>query len=135
MTLKYLKQVELQKMFDIGSTYCTRICRAIDNHQEIYSEWAKNGTRYEICAFVHASKYLSELENNLQVPEFIPERIEEVLRAHEFKEERNYAEHEVKLHLADKVNEWFRVTEIPKNISANEVAKIIKKAMLAIVTE
>lgn len=133
--MKYYKQVELQALFSIGSTYCTRICRAIDHHPDIYSEWARNGTRYEICAFIHASKYLNELENGDPVPAFVPESIERVLKEHEFSEERAFAEHEVKMDIADKINDWFNVTEIPDNITSKQTAKIIKKGMLSIVAE
>lgn len=133
--MKFYKQVELQKMFGIGSTYCTRICRAIDAHPEIYSEWSRNGTRYEICSFVHASKYLNELESDNPVPAFEPESIERVLSEHECKEERRLAESELKLDLIDRINEWFRVTEIPKDIKAEKYATIVRNAMIAIVSE
>lgn len=133
--MTFYKQVELQKMFSIGSTYCSRICRAIDNHPEIYSEWSRTGTRYEICAFVHASKYLNELEAGDEVPAFNPHQIEEVLRAHDYQEEKKFTEHEIRLDLVDKVNDWFRVTQIPDNMSAKEFAKIARLGMISIVTE
>lgn len=133
--MKFYKQVELQKMFSIGSTYCTRICRAIDDHQDIYTKYSRNGTRYDVCAFVHASKYLKELENDRPVPAYNPDEITKVLMEHEFKEERAFAEAELKLDLAGRVNEWFRVTEIPKNIKPNELITIVQNAMLAIISE
>lgn len=134
MEMKFYKQVELQKMFSIGATYCTRICRAIDAHQDIYTEYSRNGSRYDICAFVHASKYLKELENGRPVPTYNPEEITKVLMEHEFKEERAFAEAELRLRLIDKVNEWFRVTDIPKDIKAQDLTNIVQRAMLAIIS-
>lgn len=132
--MKHMRQPELREQFGIGKTYCNRICRAIDNHTELYSDLARMGNKYDLYAFAHARKYLRELEEGKPVPPFDPDEIKKAIDEESFREERIYAEDELRLDIADEINEWFRVTEIPEKISARQLAPIIRRAMISIVT-
>lgn len=132
--MKHLEQPELRKKLGIGKTYCNRICRAIDNHKELYPELTRIGNKYDLYAFTHARKYLRELEKGKPVPPFDPDEIKKAIDEESFKEERIFAEDELRLDLADEINEWFRVTEIPEKISTKQLATIIRRAMVSIVT-
>lgn len=132
--MNHLSQPELREKLKIGKTFCNRICRAIDNHTDIYSDLARLGNKYDLYAFTHARKYLKELEGGKPVPPFDQDEIKKVWDEESFKEERLYAEDELRLDLIDKIDDWFRVTEIPEKMNAKQLARIIRLAMITIVS-
>ena len=134
----YFKQIDLQKMFDLKPTFCCKICRLIDDHDELYSEYSRLGRKYHGCVFLHAYKHWEALEEGKNVPPFEPELLSRfILKKSErdADEAAKYAEHRLRTDIIVRIVDWFNVTAIPNNICNKRLAGIIKKAMVAIVTE
>lgn len=135
---QYYRQTELQDKFGIGPTFCTRICRLIDKNLDIYSEYARMGTQYSIYAFAHARKYYREIENEQDFPAYNPEEIKKAIdeeQRSDCEEARQAAERELRLTLIERINDWFTVTKIPKDMKATDFAPMAKKGMLSLLIE
>lgn len=139
MNRVFLKQVELQEKYGVGSTYCTKICRMVDAHPEIYS-YPSLGTQYNKYAFFHAYAFYKKLKNGEEVPPYDITEIKKVIGEEE--EEKIdldsikiYVEHRLRADMIDKINDWFRVTEIPKEMNGSDFSNIAHKAMVSIITE
>lgn len=131
----YFKQSALQKMFDIKPTFCCKVCRLIDEHDELYSQYSKLGTKYHGCAFIHAYKHWEALEKGENVPPFEPKLLSRFILKKSERDADEAAIGAVNRFRNDKIVEiidWFNVTAIPKNICNTRLAKIIKQAMVAI---
>ena len=134
----YYRQVDLQQKFDIGATFCNKVCRLIDNNEDIYSGYSKIGTKYHICAFLHAYKHWQDLESGRNVPPFQPEVLGKLVmdqQERDAEEAAKYAEHKLRTDIVIKIIDWFNVTAIPRGLCDKRLLGIIKKAMVAIVTE
>lgn len=135
----FLKQAKLQEEYGVGSTYCTKICRIIDSHPEIYS-YPRLGTRYNKYAFFHAFAFYKKLKNGEEVPPYDISEIKKIIGDDEVEKvdlevHKAHVEHCLKARLYDEIKEWFRVTEIPMELSARDYSKIAYKAIISIVTE
>lgn len=136
----FLKQTELQDKYSISSTYCTKICRMIDAHPEIYS-YPSLGTKYNKYAFFHAYAFYKKLKNGDPVPLYDISEIKDVIGQEEEQEDidynsvKAYVEHQLKEKLIGSINDWFKVTSIPKDMKAVEFSNIARKAMVAIIAE
>lgn len=138
MNQLYYKQVDLQQRFDIGPTFCNKVCRLIDENPDLYSGYSRIGTKYHICAFLHAYKHWQALEMGKEVPQFMPEVLGKLVmdkQERDADEAAKYAEHRLRTDIIVRIVDWFNVTAIPNNICNKRLAGIIKKAMVAIVTE
>ena len=140
MIKDFLKQPELQDKFSVSATYCTNICRMIDAHPEIYTPYARLGTRYSKYAFAHAFTFYKKLKNGEKVPPYDITEIKKVISEEEPEEidldaHKMFVEHHLKSEIISNIKDWFAVTQIPRDISAKEYSKIVYKAMLSIVTD
>lgn len=129
----YYKQTQLQKMFSVGSTTCTKICRLIDKNEDRYGQYASIGTRYSDAAFADAMKHRHELERGEVIEPFVPEQ---VLRFNLESESvcQDYFDagaRKVRNEIFDQVDQYFRETRFPEE--AEPFKKAIRASILAIV--
>ena len=131
----WLKQKELQTIFSIGQTTCSKVCRCIDKHPDRYGEFGKDGIRYGLLAFADANKYRQRLDRGEEVPPFDPEEISRHLFPKPDEKMRfiKAGQKFMRDRIFDDVDGYFNDTQFPNDISPNLLARIIRKAILSII--
>lgn len=138
MSKMYYKQVDLQEKFDLGATFVNRVCHLIDDNADLYEGYGRIGKKVHICAFLHAYKFWQELEAGKSVQPFDPKTIEKFVlddQERDAIEAARHAENQLRTDLILNIVDWFDTTEIPDNISIKQLVRVIKRAMVALVTE
>ena len=129
----YCTQKKLQKMFDIGSTFTTHICRLIDAYEDRYDNLGKIGGRYSAIAFADAYAFRANMENNEPLPPFRPDIIAQFLvepSDDSLKDFYSAGVRKTRQTLFDEVQDYFSTTQMPDR----QLANCIRNAVLTIIT-
>lgn len=131
----YCKQTELQRIFSIGSTHTSKVCRMIEKHEDRYKGYPVIGKRYSLVAFADAYKYYNELEEGKDIPEFDSTKAGYLLLVRGDIDWQHFKDDGVKeerKRIKDEIMQWFKDTKPPAKTTPKHLMGIICEAMLAI---
>lgn len=129
----YYKQTQLQKIFSVGSTTCTKICRFIDAHEGRYGQYASIGARYSDAVFADAMKYHRQINSGESVPPFVPENVLNFNLQHETdcQDYFDAGARKVRNEIYRQLDRYFKETQFPEEAAG--LKKAIRASILAIV--
>ena len=139
----YAKQVELQRLFNVGHTHCTEVCRLIDKRHDRYGEMPNIGTRYNIVCFADALANYRNLKEGLQVRIFDYNKVAKELPAEltsfdeeECKEQYDAGAEAMKSKIFHNVWDYFDETYVEKgeDVDPNNLMNIIKLGVMTKIT-
>lgn len=139
----FVKQVELQRLFNIGSTHCTHVCRLIDERHDRYGELPNIGSRYNIVCFADALANYRNLKDGLQVRNFDYDKVAKELpnELTSFNEDECKAQYDagaeaMKSKIFHNVWDYFDETYVEKgeDVKPNDLMRIIKQGVMTKIT-
>lgn len=137
----YVKQVDLQEIFDVGSTHCTNVCRMIDAHHERYGELPNIGSRYNVVCFADCLSNYKALKNGLPVADFDYDKLAGDLpkeittpREEEHKAQYQAGADAMKRKIFDAVWDWFNDTKVADEVEATRLMRIVRLGVLSQIT-
>lgn len=135
----FVKQVELQEMFHVGHSHCTKVCRLIDARHDRYGDLPNLGSRYDVVCFADALANYRNLRDGLQVRGFDYDKVakelpDEITRFNEDECKAQYdaGAERMKDTIFNTVWEWFNHTQPPDG--QEDLMRAIRQGVLSQIT-